>query len=113
MSLKLLILKTGENIISEVREGYYAEKLICYILENPYLISVKGTYVINGDTQTSISLNKWPMLSSDNIIELAPDSVLTIVEPISHVKKLYTEVLENEQCSSGHTAESSSTDKSD
>lgn len=113
MTIKLLILKTGEQLISDVKEGIYQEKLVCYILTDPYSVSIKGTYVINGDTQTSISLNRWPILSKDNIIEITPDSLITISDPILHLKDLYTQTLEHERNSNNSINESSSTDKSD
>ena len=107
MSVKLAILKSGENIISDIKEGFIGEKLVCYILEKPCTVSVNGTYRILEDedeneningNRVSISLNSWPSLSKDTTIELVLDWIVTIVEPNDQLKKMYeTQVLGIEQ----------------
>jgi hypothetical protein len=108
MTVKLAILKSGENIISDIKEGFYEERLVCYILENPCKVTINGSYKIldqqNDDNQYSISLNKWPILSKDETIELVPDWIVTLVDPADSLKELYeTQVLgikENDQSNS-------------
>jgi hypothetical protein len=89
MTVKLAILKSGENIITDIKEGFYEEKLVCYVLENPCNITVNGKYSINGDNQYSISLNRWPVLSKDSTIEIIPEWIVTLVDPIDKLKELY------------------------
>lgn len=102
MSVKLILLKSGENIISNVKEGFLEETLVCYILENPCNILFNGTYEVSNDdsisgnskNKVSISLNPWPYLSNQTTVELVPDWILTIVDPNDELKKLYeTQVL--------------------
>ena len=101
MTVKLAVLKSGENIISDIKEGFVGEKLVCYILEKPCIVSVNGTYRILEDedkningNKVSISLNSWPSLSKDTTVELIPDWIVTIVEPNDQLKKMYeTQVL--------------------
>jgi hypothetical protein len=101
MTVKLVIFKSGENIISDVKEGFYGEKLACYILENPCKVFVNGSYKIIDDDQdagnmVSISLHQWPSLSKDTTIEIVPEWIVTLVEPNSQLKEMYeTQVLEN------------------
>lgn len=107
MSVKLVVLKSGENIISDIKEGFVGEKLVCYILEKPCVVSVNGTYRIienedenknTNESKVSISLNSWPSLSKDTTIELVLDWIVTIVEPNDQLKKMYeTQVLGIEQ----------------
>ena len=98
MTLKLAILKSGENIISNIKEGFFEEKKVCYILENPYKVTITGSYKVldkeNDDNRYGVSLSAWPILSEDTTIEIIPDYVVSIVEPIEELKQLYqTEVL--------------------
>jgi hypothetical protein len=101
MTVKLAVLKSGENIISDIKEGFVGEKLVCYILEKPCIVSVNETYRILEDedkningNKVSISLNSWPSLSKDTTVELIPDWIVTIVEPNDQLKKMYeTQVL--------------------
>lgn len=96
MTIKLAVLTTGDNIITDIKEGLYEDKVICYILENPCSIKVNDIYLINGENQHSVSLNKWPTLSKDTIIEIIPDSIVTLVDPEDKLKELYqTQVLGN------------------
>lgn len=97
MSVKLAILKSGENIISDVKEGFYEEKLVCYIFENPCKIKINGTYSIDGNNQHSISLTKWPLLSKDKVLEIVPEWIVTLTEPVDQLKELYeNDVLGNQ-----------------
>jgi hypothetical protein len=121
MAIKLVLLKSGENIVSDIKEGYFEEKLVCYILENPCTVSINGTYKIldedDGENKVSISLHTWPSLSNQKSIEIPPDCVTTIVEPINSLKKMYeTQVLgikENESNQSISIDEQSDSDQSD
>lgn len=90
MTVKLAILKSGENIISDIKEGFYEDRLVCYILENPFLVKVTGLYSINGkEDQHSISLSKWPLLSKENTIEIVPEFIVTLVDPVDQLKDIY------------------------
>jgi hypothetical protein len=121
MTVKLILLKSGENIISDVKEGFYDEKLVCYILENPCKVTINGSYKIldqeNGDNQYSVSLVKWPILAKDDTVEIVPDWIVTIVSPNDNLKELYeTQVLEkngNEEHQVINFAEQSDLSESD
>ena len=90
-------------------------------MENPCTVSINGTYKIfdknEEENKVSISLHTWPSLSSQNTIEIPPDCVLTIVEPINSLKKMYeTQVLgikEDETNQSIAFDEQPNSDKSD
>lgn len=92
MTVKLLILKSGENIISDVKEGFYEDKLVCYLLEKPCLVSINGTYRIVGEednNKVSISLKPWPVFSKQTNVELVNDWIVTIVDPKDDLKLMY------------------------
>lgn len=94
MSVKLVVLKTGENIITDIREGILDEKIVCYIFAKPCIVFVNGEYVSNDDEPESenkvgISLQPWPIFSNDDMIEVTPDSITTIVSPNSQLEETY------------------------
>ena len=105
MTVKLAILKSGENIISDIKEGFFEEKLVCYLLEKPCSVVVNGSYRVLGEevneetkNRVSISLKTWPSLSDQTVIEMVPDWIVTLVEPNEQLKKMYEEqVLGTEQ----------------
>jgi len=104
MTVKLAILKSGEEIISDIKEGFFEDKMVNYIFENPCSVKINGSYSIYGDSDEenfkerhSITLFKWPQLSSDAIISIDPTWVVTIVEPNIQLKEMYeNEVLKND-----------------
>jgi hypothetical protein len=98
MTVKLVLLKSGESIVSDIKEGFYEDKLVCYILEKPCTVSINGSYKILDDedsgNRVSISLTNWPSLSKDTTIELIPDWIITMVDPKDELKEMYeTQVL--------------------
>jgi hypothetical protein len=124
MTVKLAILKSGENIISDIKEGFFEEKLVCYLLDKPCSIVVNGSYRVldeqeNDETKNrvSISLKSWPSLSDQTTIEIVPDWIVTLVEPNEQLKKMYEEqvlgIEQNEINENVGITERSNSDQSD
>ena len=95
MSIKLAILKSGETIISDAKE-LIADDVICgYLLTDPHIVDTRKTMLLTEESQDSgnveISLVPWIMLTSERKIPIAKDWIVTIVEPIDTVKKIYEE----------------------
>ena len=102
MSIKITVLKSGEQIISDMKElmAEGQEHAQAYLLNNPH------TYVINekqfitedekkdGDFGINVSLMPWIILSKEKDVILPVDSVLTVVEPLDSVTQLYLDKCE-------------------
>ena len=112
MSIKLTILKTGETLISDMQElvakGEEAKQGMpnAYLLENPHRVVTRDkdflTEEEKNDNKVGIDvlLTPWIMISADKKIILPVDCVMTIVEPIEGVKKMFldkNDVLVNEE----------------
>ena len=97
MSIKLIVLKSGENIISDVQEMIVNDQVIGYFLKNPCVVRIKNIQIEieneNNKTIADITLNPWIPLSKDETIPVTSDWVITIVEPISNVKNLYEQTI--------------------
>lgn len=96
MTVKLSVLKSGERLISDVKEAIVDEKPVTYIFENPCLVSIENRqYKIsdsdteNVETKIGISLYPWPTFSKDKVIPIPLDWVVTIVEPTDDLKQMY------------------------
>ena len=99
MSIKITVLKTGEHIISDMkelmREG--EENAQAYMLVNPHTYEINEKQFITeeekeldeGDYGINVSLLPWIILSKDKKMIIPTDSVLTVVEPIDAVTQLY------------------------
>jgi len=98
MSIKLVLLKSGETLISDVKEILSSsdEKLSKYLLKSPYKVvsqtPIMLTEQVDNDVQdVQISLSKWFILSQDTEIAIVQDWVVTITEPVESHKNLYEE----------------------
>ena len=101
MSIKLALLKTGEQLISDMKElseeGKDEPK--AYLLENPHTVEINEKQFMteeekrDGDFGINVTLLPWIILSQDNQMIVPFDSVLTIVEPLNSVTQLYIDKL--------------------
>ena len=97
MSIKLTLLKTGEQLISEMKElvSEGQEQVHAYLLDNPHTVEINEKQFITeeereeGDYGIDVSLLPWLILSKDSQMIIPVDSVLTVVEPLESVTQLY------------------------
>ena len=103
MTVKLVMLKSGEDLIADVKEIKSNEEVIGYYFDNPLLVKMyepeEPTVLSEGTTnQYSSKINivfyPWIPLSSEKRVPCSADWVITIVEPIENLKKLYQEKLD-------------------
>ena len=109
MSVKLTILKTGETLISDMQELVSDKEQAsphAYLLNNPHLIKIREKQFLTEEEKKQnkygidVLLSPWIVISSDKKIILPVDCVMTIVEPIEGVKKMFidkNELLEYEE----------------
>ena len=109
MSIKLTILKTGETLISDMQELVSDKDQAsphAYLLNNPHLVKIKEKQFLTEEEKIdkkigiNVLMTPWIILSTDKKILLPVDCVMTIVEPIEGVKKMFldkNDVLVNEE----------------
>ena len=103
MSIKLTLLKTGEQLISDMKElSTEGEDLPhAYLLENPHTVDINEKEFVTkeekekGDYGINVSLLPWIILSKDKKMIIPVDSVLTVVEPLDSVTQLYLDKLKS------------------
>tara|TARA_Y100001980_G_C14515758_1_gene291090 strand:+ start:188 stop:508 length:321 start_codon:yes stop_codon:yes gene_type:complete len=102
MSTKLLLLKSGEQVIAEAKElvrkeGDYrlVDKVYGYLLTQPHKVSVNKPMVltedINDQSNVEITLSPWILLTNDKVMTVPKEWVITIVNPIDSIEKMYQE----------------------
>tara|TARA_S200000501_G_scaffold96440_1_gene89723 strand:- start:278 stop:619 length:342 start_codon:yes stop_codon:yes gene_type:complete len=103
MSVKLTILKTGETLISEMQElvtDKEQKSPHAYLLDNPHIVQIKSKEFLTEEERKDnkfgidVSMMPWIVLSADKKIILPVDCVMTIVEPIEGVKKMFLDKCE-------------------
>ena len=96
MSIKLALLKSGEEVIADISEFRQEETdiLVSYLFRKPYCIKIKTSQVLVEDESRpkhELAYYKWMTLSKDDDIIVNKDWVVCITEPLDSVKKNYEE----------------------
>lgn len=97
MSIKLIILKSGENIISDIKEIISENNIVGYLLNKPHLLNARTLSISEEKSSESIEndiqvfLEPWILFSKDEQIPIRPDWVVTVVDPILELVKIYEE----------------------
>ncbi len=114
MTVKLIVLKSGEDIIADMSEMMVGEgedkKVIGYFLNRACGISLSNEILKTDDADTDsykIKIFPWCPLTKDNIIPLNTDWVVTIVEPIDKLKQMYEKQVLAHGTSKGTSADES------
>ena len=102
MSIKLTLLKSGETLISEMKElvAEDKEQAHAYLLENPHKVETREKSFLTedekktGDFGIDVTLIPWIILSADKKVIIPVDVVTTIVEPINSVKQMFIDKCE-------------------
>jgi len=97
MTIKLMLLKTGETIITDAKEVVSDEVVRGYLLVNPHYVETKEkTVLMESDSGRSnyeidVVLTPWLILSKNKEFVVASDYIATICDPIESVEKMYVE----------------------
>ena len=96
MSIQLALLKSGEEVIADIKEIRQEEtdELVSYLFKDPYCVKIKTTQVlVEQETRPKheLAYYKWMSLSKENDIIVNKDWVVCITDPLDTVKKNYEE----------------------
>ena len=103
MSIKLTLLKSGETLISDVKELVSEDsetgnrEAVAYLLNKPHKVAVRTEVLLTEDVvddskrEVQVSLSPWILLSADEDVTVPVDWIVTVVEPVASVKRMYEE----------------------
>ena len=108
MTVNLVMLKSGEDIIADVKEIKSEEDVVGYFFHDPLIVKMyspeepvvlseeNGVESEHGTTKeisskVGITFYPWVPLAAEKKIPCSADWVITIVEPMQNLKKLYQE----------------------
>ena len=102
MTIKLALLKSGEEVISDIGEMVTDKKTVVgYYFTNPCRAILTTTEDEDEDDDeeetppVSIKLLPWLPLANEDTIPVVADWVISIVEPQPKLKELYNKACEN------------------
>ena len=98
MSTQLALLKSGEEVIADIKEirQEKTDELISYLFKDPYCVKIKKSEVLvenelKPKPKHELAYYKWMSLSKDDDIIVNKDWVVSITNPLDSVKKNYEE----------------------
>ena len=95
MTVKLAILKSGEDIVADIKEMLVGEKddakVVGYYLNRPCGVSLNSKALKVDDEKDTYQLKLFPWcpLTKQEKIPIPSDWVVTIVEPIDKITEMY------------------------
>ena len=99
MTVKILLLKSGEDVIADLKEMVSPdEKVIGYFLTKPCVVKlIPKDSEDESKKETAIRMYPWMPLAKEKDIPLPTDWVVTMVSPIEKVATMYKEDILNGQ----------------
>ena len=99
MTVKILLLKSGEDVIADLKEMVSPdEKVIGYFLTKPCVVKlIPKDSEDESKKETAIRMYPWMPLAKEKDIPLPTDWVVTMVSPIEKVETMYKEDILNGQ----------------
>ena len=96
MSVQIVTMKTGERIITELKEAYDGDteekKGVCLIFDSPYILTVSNQTSAGQYTEElQVQYSKWNPFSVDNQFRIPYDGVLAISTPDPGLMRAYLE----------------------
>jgi hypothetical protein len=101
MTVKLVMLKSGENVISDIQEIIMEEKVVGYLFNKPQIVLLKNFDAGSKNIQERIShsfdinLFPWILLTEDDQIAIPTEWVVTLVNPVEKLKTMYQQKVLN------------------
>ena len=113
MTVKILLLKSGEDVIADLKEMVSPdEKVIGYFLTKPCVVKlIPKDSEDESKKETAIRMYPWMPLAKEKDIPLPTDWVVTIVTPIEKVEQMYKEDVLNAKPFNEETLNGKTTDK--
>ena len=95
MAVKMILLKTGETLITDAQEVVQDEKVKGYLFKQPQIVRTQEkTMLMEEDTKNSnyeldVILTPWMILSKNQEYVVTTDIVATICDPLDSVMEMY------------------------
>ena len=94
MTIKVLVLKSGEDVIADIQEMMSSENQVMgYFLTKPCVVKIQAKET---SSDVSVRMHPWMPIAREKMIPLSTDWVVTMVTPIESIQEMYEkQVLED------------------
>ena len=94
MTIKLALLKSGEDVIADWHELVGEDdEVAAYLAKSTYTVTLEKSDIpeTNEPAKVGLTFFPWMPLSKEKDIPINPDWVVTLVDPVDEVKDSYEE----------------------
>ena len=101
MTIKILVLKSGEDVIADIKEMMTPDnKVMGYLLTKPCVVKLVSNAPLTAEEDDSntehssevrIQMHPWTPLAKEKEIPLTSEWVVTMITPVDKVLKMYKE----------------------
>lgn len=99
MTIKIAMLKSGEDVIADIKEVVFKdpetdkEKPVLYVFEKPYIVKLTEPRVLLEEEAKTVSIlfYPWAAMSKEKEFYVSQDWVVTLYEPQDDIKQSYLE----------------------
>ena len=114
MTIKVLVLKSGEDVIADVQEMMSSENQVMgYFLTKPCVVKLQAKET---SSDVSVRMHPWMPFAREKMIPLSTDWVVTMVTPVESIQEMYEKQVLDDGKETDQTTDSdeqSETDNSD
>ena len=87
MTIKVLVLKSGEDVIADVQEMMSSsDQVIGYFLNKPCVVKIQAKET---NTDVSVRMHPWMPIAREKMIPVSADWVVTMVTPVEKILEMY------------------------
>ncbi len=100
MTIKVLVLKSGEDVIADIKEMMTSDNQVMgYILTKPCVVKLMSAAPLTaeedepsteGSSEVRIRMHPWAPLAKEKQVPLSTEWVVTMFSPIDKVLDMYT-----------------------
>ena len=93
MSVKLALLKSGEVLISDIKELVDDEKVVGYLFVKPKKVDMSTPMFLSeedsNESSVEVSLSSWFLITDDEEFAIPKDWIVTVMNPVERVIEMY------------------------
>ena len=94
MTIKVLVLKSGEDVIADVQEMMSSsDQVIGYFLNKPCVVKLQAKET---SSDVSVRMHPWVPFAREKMIPLSTDWVVTMVTPVESIQEMYVNQVLND-----------------
>ena len=90
MTIKVLVLKSGEDVIADVQEmvSPTTEQVMGYFLSSPCVVKLQAKDM-SAESEVSVRMHPWMPIAREKMIPINADWVVTMVTPVEKIQEMY------------------------